>query len=96
MVTRPDTTQVTVNDLATSTAGNNFTGGNTGNLKSQATHAEAGEAFDGIKDAREIQTEFDKDFMGYIRDDEILIWIQKYRQARSFRGDDGLQSKDMA
>jgi YD repeat-containing protein len=63
-VTRADNTNVIVNDVGSLTAGNNFTGGNFGQLKTLSTTP--GQAYDGIKDPKSIETKFSKDYRGYI------------------------------
>jgi len=63
-VIRPDSTKMTINDSTTKTMANNYTGGNTGTLKSMGTGQD--QAYDGIKDAKNIETKFVKDFKGYV------------------------------
>ena len=63
-VRRPDNSAVTVNDSTSSTIGNNFTGGATGTLKQ--TGLDAGKTYDGIKDAKNVETKFVKDYNGFV------------------------------
>ncbi|MBK9293564.1 MAG: hypothetical protein IPM57_03830 [Oligoflexia bacterium] len=63
-VTRADGTNVQVNDSASATVGNNYVGGNVGQLKSFGTLS--GQVYDGIKDARNVTTAFVKDYRGFV------------------------------
>lgn len=63
-VVRPDGKEIVINDSASATMANNFTGGSSGQLKSYGI--EEGEAYDGIKDAKNQETKFVKDTNGYI------------------------------
>lgn len=61
-VVRADNSEIVVNDALAETAGNSFTGGNKGQLKSIAKH----EVVDGLISARQTSTTFEKDLNGYI------------------------------
>ncbi|MCM0607082.1 MAG: hypothetical protein KA715_13415 [Xanthomonadaceae bacterium] len=63
-VRRPDNSAVSVNDSTSSTIGNNFTGGAAGTLKQ--TGLDAGKTYDGIKDAKNVETKFVKDYNGFV------------------------------
>ncbi|MBI2521092.1 MAG: hypothetical protein HYV97_11760 [Bdellovibrio sp.] len=63
-VTRPDDSEIVLIDGIGGTIANGFTSGNTGQLKSFGTND--GQVYDGIKDARNIETKFIKDINGYI------------------------------
>jgi len=62
-VVRADNSAVTVNDSGSGTAGNNYVGGTaTGQLKAYNENSN----YDGIKDARDVETKFVKDSNGYV------------------------------
>jgi RHS repeat-associated protein len=63
-VKRADGSEITINDSSSATAANNFTGGNVGTLKPIGTGSN--QVFDGIKDAKSLETKFVKDFQGYL------------------------------
>ncbi len=63
-VTRADGKSITINDSGSATAANNYTGGNVGTLKSMGTGAN--QVYDGIKDAKSVETKFVKDVQGYV------------------------------
>lgn len=60
-VVRPDNSEIVVQDKGSHTIGNNYTGGVAGTLKSLD-----GEAVDGIKDAKGVETIFSSDENGYV------------------------------
>jgi YD repeat-containing protein len=64
LVTRADGSTMTVNDSGSSSVGNNYTGGNVGQLKKYGS--EAGQYNDGIKDAKLVETKFVKDIKSYV------------------------------
>lgn len=61
-VIRPDNSEITINDALADTAGNNYTAGNPGHLKSMSNH----EVIDGIISARQTTTSFERDLNGYV------------------------------
>ena len=63
-VTRADGKSITINDSGSATAANNYTGGNVGTLKSMGTGSN--QVYDGIKDAKSVETKFVKDVQGYV------------------------------
>src|SRR5690606_28828675 len=60
-VVRPDNSEIVVQDKGSHTIGNSYTGGTSGVLKSLD-----GEAVDGIKDAKGVETIFSSDENGYV------------------------------
>ncbi len=60
----PDGAVVAMNDSTSATIANNFTGGNVGQLKSYGTGP--GEVYDGIVDARSLETKFIRDTNGFV------------------------------
>jgi len=60
-VLRPDNSEIVVQDKGSATIGNSYTGGVSGTLKSLD-----GEAVDGIKDAKGVETIFSSDENGYV------------------------------
>ncbi|MBI2519947.1 MAG: hypothetical protein HYV97_06010 [Bdellovibrio sp.] len=63
-VKRADDSEVTIQDSASATVGNNYIGGASGQLKTYGTNDD--QAYDGIKDAKNIETKFVKDTNGFI------------------------------
>ncbi|OFZ13254.1 MAG: hypothetical protein A2X86_16015 [Bdellovibrionales bacterium GWA2_49_15] len=63
-LTRPDNSEIVLIDGIGGTIANGYTSGNTGTLKSFGTSD--GQVYDGIKDAKNIETKFVKDINGYI------------------------------
>jgi len=86
-ITRADGSEVLINDSGSATVGNNYTGGDTGELKSFGT--EEGSVYDGIIDAKGIETVFAKDNNGYV----TTIIDGENRKTNIERNDRGLPTK---